>query len=181
MSANGSPCGRLSTPALLVEQNAEASYAWYVIHTKAREEYRAQENLLRQGYEVFLPVLHRERLTAGKKVVAEEPLFTRYLFVSLSETDSNWYSIRSTRGVQRIVEFGQGPVAVPDDLILKLKSGTRVVQPSFKPGDAVQITEGPFRHILAIYAAPDGEQRAFLLIDLLNDQRKVSFPLTVIR
>ena len=157
------------------------SFAWYAIHTKAREEYRCRDNLERQGYEVFLPLLTREKVSKGKKVVTREPLFSRYLFVSLSETLSNWYSIRNTRGVQRIVEFGEGPIPVPDDFIRGLQQESRAVQPTFKPGDTVQITDGPFRHMQAIYAEQDGDKRAFLLVDILSDRRKLSFPLSVIR
>lgn len=156
---------------------SEANYAWYAVHSKPREEYRARDNLARQGYQVFLPMLGHERLRAGKIIVRQEPLFARYLFVSLSEIESNWYSLRSTRGVHRIVEFGDGPVAVPADLIAALAVGERIVRPRFEAGAAVRITQGPFRNVHAIYAAPDGEQRAFLLIDILSGRRNISFPL----
>jgi transcriptional antiterminator RfaH len=113
--------------------------------------------------------------------MAREPLFSRYLFVSLSEIDSNWYPLRSTRGVHRIVEFGQGPVPVPDALIDALEVGPASIQPRFRAGDRVRITQGSFKEIEAIFAAPDGEARAFLLLSFLGAERRMSFPLEAIQ
>jgi transcriptional antiterminator RfaH len=158
-----------------------SNYAWYAIHTKPREEYRARDNLRRQGYRVFLPFLKRECLRGGRRTVAREPLFSRYLFVSLSEIDSNWYPMRSTRGVHRIVEFGHGPVPVPSALIEGLQDKLPQTQPRFRSGDRVCITQGSFKEIEAIYAAPDGEARAFLLLNFMGAERKLSFPLEAIR
>ena len=35
---------------------------WYLIHTKPRQELRALENLERQGYECYLPLLPTEKI-----------------------------------------------------------------------------------------------------------------------
>jgi transcriptional antiterminator RfaH len=39
-------------------------------------------------------------------VLKKEALFSRYLFVELNRTDSNWVPLRSTRGVSGLVRFG---------------------------------------------------------------------------
>jgi hypothetical protein len=44
------------------------TYAWYAIHTK-RREIRAQENLNREGYRVFLPALQSESLKDGARTL----------------------------------------------------------------------------------------------------------------
>ncbi|RML53195.1 Transcription antitermination protein RfaH, partial [Pseudomonas syringae pv. maculicola] len=58
---------------------------------------------------------------AAKKIAAkaqvEEALFPGYLFIHMDQVHDNWYPIRSTRGVSRIVTFGGHPVPVRDHLI----------------------------------------------------------------
>ena len=69
---------------------------WYLIHTKIRQERVALENLERQGFECFLPLIRVEKLRRSALVVVEEPLFPRYLFIRLaSGTDApSWSPIR---------------------------------------------------------------------------------------
>ena len=62
---------------------------WYLIHTKIRQERVALENLERQGFESFLPLIRVEKLRRSALVVVEEPLVPRYLFIRLaSGTDA---------------------------------------------------------------------------------------------
>src|SRR5690606_41037685 len=67
--------------------------------------YRARENLENQGFTCFLPELSVERLRAGRRIQREEPLFPGYLFIRLDRA-SGWHTVRSTRGVQKLVTFG---------------------------------------------------------------------------
>ena len=92
---------------------------WHVIRTKVREEFRALENLQAQGFEVFLPTCQVQKKQQGKVKLATEPLFARYLFIRLSDITSNWFPIRSTRGVAQLLRFGMStdPVSIPDDVI----------------------------------------------------------------
>ena len=63
---------------------------WYLVQSKPRNEARALENLLRQGYETYLPLIEVERLQRGKLLKKQEPLFSRYLFLHLEEGNDNW-------------------------------------------------------------------------------------------
>jgi len=147
---------------------------WYLIHTKPRQEKCALENLERQGYRCFLPTLRFERLRQGVLAMADEPLFPRYLFVQLGQGDSarSWAPIRSTKGVSRLVTFGNEPAKVDDALVEVLHaneaSASRVLQPLFKSGERVRLTEAPFAGLEGIYKMPDGERRVIVLIELLS-------------
>ncbi|MCL2162636.1 MAG: transcription/translation regulatory transformer protein RfaH [Betaproteobacteria bacterium] len=147
---------------------------WYLIHTKPRLEKYALENLERQGYECYLPLYPAERMRRRKLTVTDSPLFPRYLFIRLGQEDSgkSWAPLRSTRGVSRLVHFGQQPAQVDDALITLLKSREQSLQSvperMFNRGDPVQIADGPFADIEAIYQIPDGERRALVLIEILN-------------
>lgn len=155
---------------------------WYVIHTKPRQEKRALLNLEQQGYECFLPMVTVEKLRKGAVSVVEEPLFARYLFILLdvSLSGKGWGAIRSTLGVSSLVTFGAEPAKVDDRLIEILRTQKDVLcsQPQrlFAQGERVQIVDGPFAGIEAIYQMNDGESRAMVLIKLLSKpvQLKIS-------
>ena len=78
---------------------------WYLIHTKIRQERVALENLERQGFECFLPLIRAEKLRRGQLLVVQEALFPRYLFIRLGTglESQSWSPIRSTVGVSRLV------------------------------------------------------------------------------
>lgn len=156
---------------------------WYLIQSKPGQAQRAAQELTNQGYEVFLPTLTTEKLKAGKRVEQIEPLFPGYVFIELSELNSNWRPIRSTRGVARLVSFGNAPAVVPDDVVelLREKARNQSVQVSLEANKPVNITEGPFKHLNAIFVEYDGEQRAFLLLELLGKWQRLSLPLTHIK
>ena len=83
---------------------------WYLIHTKIRQERVALENLERQGFECFLPLIRAEKLRRGALQVVQEPLFPRYLFIRLGTglESQSWAPIRSTIGVSRLVALSTG-------------------------------------------------------------------------
>jgi transcriptional antiterminator RfaH len=148
--------------------------AWYLIHSKPRQEYLAQENLERQGYGTYLPVTTVRRRKDGKTVSEVGPMFPRYLFIQLSEKTDNWGPIRSTFGVANLVRFGQIPSKVPNYLISQLKlreneSGICVLpERDYKRGDSVRIAEGPFEGYKAIFQAKNAKNRVLLLLTLIQ-------------
>jgi transcriptional antiterminator RfaH len=157
---------------------------WYVIQCKPREERRALENLERQGFCCYLPMLSVEKLRHGALLDVREPLFPGYLFISLDELTDNWHPIRSTRGVIQLVRFREYPVPVPEELIesirQRLSSDVRHI-PYLNPGERVRITQGPFSDVEAIFVATDGEERVVLLMNVLNREQRLSFPAATVR
>ena len=153
---------------------------WYVIHTKPRQEERALLNLERQGYACYLPRIPAEKLRRGALKIVLEPLFARYLFIQLStgQSGQSWAPIRSTVGVSRLVTFGAEPAKVGADLIetLQAQVGDLAKEPArlFSPGDRVQIRQGPFAGLEAIYQLADGEHRAMVLIEILGKLSKLT-------
>jgi len=152
---------------------------WYLVHTKPRQEKCALDNLLRQGYQCYLPTLPSERLRQGMLMVTDEPLFPRYLFIRLGRGDSapSWAPIRSTKGVSRLVSFGVEPAKVADSLVeaMRAEEVSAQVEPKrlFKPGERVRLTEAPFAGIEGVYKMADGERRVMVLIELLSKQVRV--------
>ena len=77
-------------------------------------------------------------------------MFSRYLFIRLSDVSSNWFPIRSTRGVSELLRFGQAtePVVIPELIVECLKQRCSQEEPLheiFQAGEMLEITSGPFK------------------------------------
>lgn len=156
--------------------------SWYVIQCKAKESFRAAENLQNQGFDIFHPFIQVEKVRQNKLTLVNEPLFPYYLFIHLNDVSDNWGPIRSTRGVLKMVSFGMKPIEVQDELIQQLKQR---IQPNpenyLKAGDQVVIEDGPFKGLKAIFKSKKGEERVILLLNLLQKQQQLEMPITAVR
>ncbi|MDH3689347.1 MAG: transcription/translation regulatory transformer protein RfaH [Gammaproteobacteria bacterium] len=152
---------------------------WYLVYSRPRQERIAMENLERQGYESYLPLIKRHRRRQGRRVVQVEPMFPRYLFICLDTQTDNWAPIRSTRGVNRLVRFGLDPAVVPMDLLEILKAreneeGVQNVSPvDFRHGDRVRISEGPLMGYEGIFLAKSSQERVTILLNVVNKQMRI--------
>ncbi|WP_448107030.1 transcription/translation regulatory transformer protein RfaH [Pseudomonas azerbaijanoccidentalis] len=153
--------------------------AWYLIHCKAKQDERAEENLLRQGYQCYRPTYRHERTLRGKRQTLSDSLFPGYVFIQLSLHD-NWAPLRSTRGVLRTVSFGGQPVAIADDVIshLQLREHTPSSESLLKQGDLVRINQGSFAEMEALFLTMDGDERVVLLMNFLQREQRVKLPLS---
>jgi transcriptional antiterminator RfaH len=148
--------------------------SWYVIRTKPRQEQRALSNLQNQGYQCYLPMIAIEKLGRERLNIIEEPLFPRYLFISLdaSRYGQNWSPIRSTWGVSGLVSFGSEPAKINSGLIDLLRQQEQGLsddpQRLFSAGESLLVAEGPFAGLQAIYQMASGENRAMVLIEVMG-------------
>jgi transcriptional antiterminator RfaH len=117
-------------------------------------------------------------------------LFSRYLFIRLSDVTSNWFPIRSTRGVSQLLRFGTStdPVEIPETIIDCLKQRCAKEEPLhelFHPGEIIEITQGPFRGLTGFFdklqTLPDGLSRAMLLVEVLGSVQKLQIQLPQLR
>jgi transcriptional antiterminator RfaH len=149
--------------------------AWYLIYSKPQRERLALENLERQGYPSYLPLIRNRRRRKGRYVSIIEPMFPRYLFVHLSDETDNWGPIRSTIGVANMVRFGMQAARVPDSLIVTMQGRDEegvqtLTPPELKPGDQVRIVEGVMAGYEAIFQARTSKERVVLLLQLAQDR-----------
>ena len=161
----------------------ETNYkAWYVVHTKPKQEARALENLQNQGYACFLPMMQVQKLRRQKVQWVTEPMFSRYLFIQLDSQNQNWSPIRSTLGVSKLVSFGAEPAKVSAELVELLQQAPQeTIERLFAPGDSVLVAGGALKGLEGQYIAHDGETRAFVLIDLLGQPQKLRMTIDVPR
>jgi transcriptional antiterminator RfaH len=157
---------------------------WYVIQSKPRQEVKACEELQKQGYEVYLPIILIDKVVDGQRVEKEGPLFSRYLFVCLNETTSNWAPIRSTKGVSQMIRFGshiphlnQGEYSTLKKWVLGLPK-----KDCFKLGQVMNLVSGPFNGMEVIFEkivqAKDGQERALVMFEFLGKCNRIQAPLS---
>ena len=177
--------------------------SWLLLQVKPKQELRALANLENQGATCYCPQIEVEKLLRGKRLKVTEPLFPGYVFIDTKACESdgtiespshnhsnshstnrlNYTSIRSSRGVSKIVSFGGEPVSISQVLIdqLKIREGfsalsDKGVEAYNLPlaGDKVEILEGSFKGLEGIYSHADGQKRAVVLITLLSQQTPAS-------
>jgi transcriptional antiterminator RfaH len=148
---------------------------WGAVRIKPRQETLAFNNLQRQGFECYMPLATREKLIGKKITSASAPLFPGYLFVNI-KADQSWSPIRSTYGAIDLVKFGGVVAKVDPGLIreIKARESSLSAEPLFKTGDAVTVTSGAFAGLNAVYSNPCGEQRSFILIEILQTQSRLA-------
>jgi transcriptional antiterminator RfaH len=166
--------------------NVTSDGAWYVVQTKVNAEAKAGRNLIRQGFEIYLPRYLKRRSHARKIEKVAAPLFPRYLFVSV-DSKQRWRSIQSTIGVSRLVTNGSDPAPVAHEVLQFLRaredqSGFIAMdcRPSFAVGEKVRILAGAFADVVGLFDGLGDRERVAVLLDLLGQKVRVSMDVDMI-
>ena len=147
---------------------------WVLIYTKAKEEKRANENLQRQGFKTFLPLIAPGNKNSEFK--SPVPFFPRYFFAQINLGLDNWHSIKSSYGVSRIVMFSEEFPSISNNIIEFMQDKLNqegiynedISIVDYQKGDLVSIKEGRFAGIDAIFLSKKSKDRVRLLLKLLN-------------
>ncbi len=160
------------------------SQSWVALYTKPNQEGIALENVRRQSYQAYCPMITKTVRHARRSKVVRRPLFSGYVFVGLDTEIDQWRPLLSTRGVQSLVCFGNNPGQLPRGFIEQLqdyeKSGVldELAKPDFQPGDQVTICEGPFRDFIARVVSHSDNERVWLLLDMMGREVKCQQPVS---
>src|SRR5260221_14290685 len=99
-----------------------AAAPWIVVNTHPHQENLALENLARQAFEAYCPMIRKRRSHARRVESVLRPLFPNYLFVRANRQLGRWRPILSTYGVRTIVRAGDELSFIDDGLIASLKA-----------------------------------------------------------
>ena len=159
----------------------DAIERWYAVCCKPRQEAVAEENLLRQGYRVYLPRIRMRHRRRGQWLDAVEVLFPRYIFIRLDPKRRSTAPVRSTRGVVGLVRFGGQPAVVPDAVMEALREREDAAsglhqdnRPLFNAGEPIKLVDGPLSGMEGIFTQQDGDKRVIVLLELLGKANKVT-------
>ncbi len=157
----------------------DTSNNWYLVHTKARQEATALTHLQRQNYTAYLPMMHSNKRVRSAYQQVIEPMFARYLFISLSESQDDWGPIRSTRGVSGLVRFGGVAATVPAALVELIKQREMLwetkppAEIEFALGDSVRIVDGVMQGYEGVVAEKNSTKRVTLLLEIVGKAARV--------
>ena len=148
---------------------------WYLLQTKPNAHNTACNHLKQQGFDIFLPLTIRTTKKNGKFLDIKTPLFPGYLFMGTSIDPVPWKSINGTRGIAKAVTL-DGVYRVINSFIIEgLKDrcdeyGVLQQSNDIDAADRVKIERGPFAEFICTVDQIKDDQRAWVLIDLVQQQ-----------
>lgn len=154
--------------------------SWYVIHTKPKQESRADSNLTAWDVETFNPKVKEWRRNnfTGKLSLVVNSLFTNYIFARF-RAEALLHKVCFTRGVHRVVSFGDAPQAVDDEIIALIHSredadGFVRIEDELVEGDRVIVKDGPLKDFVGVFQKEMGAaDRVVLLLSTVSYQAHV--------
>ena len=128
---------------------------WYVVHTYSGYENKVKSNLEKTVEnrnlqdlisEVKIPTETVTEINEdGKSKEVERKIYPGYVFVKMVYTDETWYVVRNIRGCTGFVGPSSKPVPLTDDEVYRMGVETKKIEVSYKVGDSVRLTDGPFK------------------------------------
>ena len=159
---------------------------WVVLNTQPHRERLAIDNLERQSFTAYCPMIVKRIRHARRTFEAPRPLFPGYVFVEASSDVHLWRPLLSTVGVRTVVRCGDQLSFLDADFIDGIKArevNGAVVRP-IKPyavGQQVRMTGGALEGLIATIIEVDEKDRLVLLLDLLNRPVKVKLGVSGVR
>ena len=146
---------------------------WYAIHTYSGYE-DAVARYLKQRvdslamndkiFSVIVPKEKKIKIKNGKRRVVEEKIYPGYVLVDMLLTEDSWYVVRNTPRVTGFVGSDTTtPTPVSKEEVESLLSrmgekGEKKFILDLMPGDAVRVTDGPFKDYDAKVSEVDQER-----------------------
>ena len=146
---------------------------WAVVFTHPQNEAKAASNIVRQGFECFVPWVKTRKYFAGHKIEREEPLFPRYIFARFED---QWHALVNTTGVVTVLLNGERPAVVSTAIIdgIRKQCDEEGVFIGFRCGQSVRVERGPMTGQIGIYKGMRGKDRCEVLLQLLGAQVSAS-------
>ena len=139
---------------------------------KPKEEKRAEENLLNQGYECYFPALYSNLSLKNKLEIKKHSMFPGYAFIK-SYPSLELKPVEFTRGVIGVVRFGNDYPILSDPVIQSIRDveDESIKDPkkaSYKIGEFIVVSSGPLKDLPALITKNISDQRVEILYSLLN-------------
>jgi len=141
-----------------MKQEIHGERNWYAVHTYAGYENAVMRNLKQRVeslgmedkiFNIIVPTETVIKVKGGKRVETEEKIYPGYVLVDMVVTDDSWYVVRNTPRVTGFVGAGVTPVPLDqaeiDALFKRMKSDTVKHTVNLEVGDAVIVSDGPFK------------------------------------
>ncbi len=145
------------------EQAEDENRKWYVVHSYSGYENKVKRNLEQRIesmgmqdriFRVVVPTEEEVEIRDGQRKTSRKRVFPGYILVEMIIDEESWYVVRNTPGVTGFVGSGTEPTPLTPDEVENILSRMEAEQPrikvSFRVGETVRITEGPFAEFMAV-------------------------------
>lgn len=162
--------------------------AWHVVRSKPNREELLARELESRDVEVFHPLLRANPVNPRARRF--KPYFPGYVFVHVDLERINSTALEHMPGAANLVSFGGEIPTVPENIIHAISRKVEEVNAAggekaaaFKPGELVEIEQGPFAGYTAILDATlPGSERVRVLLRMLQKREvPVEMPVGYIR
>ena len=154
-------------------QSINGNENWYLVQTRAGKERAVHRQLGELLPEILLPIAKMPVRRWGQMTISLVPLFPCYLFAYF-DYEANFWWVRYTRGVNKVICTGLEPTIVPPQVIesLKQRCGSGPVElpaKTLRRGEVVTLETGALRGFEAIFDGYlSGDQRVAILLSSLG-------------
>ena len=152
---------------------------WIIIKTKRSKELWAKENLIRQKFDVYIPLTYRIKKVFDKIKTTKSPLFEGYIFVKNESLDFRLLKINNTMGVNSILSFSNKKSVLPGRYIEKLKlledNNGIISILKFKKlieGKIYKILHGPFKGLNGMFHQALNNKNIILILNIFMQRFK---------
>jgi transcriptional antiterminator RfaH len=169
-------------------ENTGDDVRWFAVHTKPKQEDRADSNLKAWRVETFAPRLREcsHNKYTGARTYITKHLFPRYIFARF-DANKLLHKVHFTRGVHSVVSCGNQPTPIDGQVIEVIRSrigddGYVSLYEELAPGDEVLINSGPFMNFVGVFDRKiDEDDRVMILLTTVSYQARMVVDREMIR
>jgi transcriptional antiterminator NusG len=172
---------------------------WYVLHTYSGMENRVKQNLENRVkalnmedyiFEAVVPTEETVEIRNGAKKTVTRTSHPGYVLVRMDLTDDSWSAVRHTPSVTGFVGYGNTPVALDLEEVLKMLSPSviakaqagagqtsrrkKVEVADFQVGNSVMVVDGPFAGVHAtIMEIHPHNEKVTVMVDFMGRETPI--------
>lgn len=152
---------------------------WIVAKIKPNQDKIALSNIDRQEFIFFQPTFKTTIKVKNEFKEVIKPVFPGYIFIEINDMVTDSHKINYTRGISKLITFGNTIPIITCELIKDLKAHFSLINNlekkiTFKKGMKVEVTNGPFAKLYGNILDTTADHRIWILLDILGKQTKVS-------
>ena len=172
---------------------------WYVLHTYSGMENRVKQNLENRVkalnmedfiFEAVVPTEETVEIRNGAKKTVTRTSHPGYVLVRMDLTDDSWSAVRHTPSVTGFVGYGNTPVALDLEEVVKMLSPSviakamigagqtsrrkKVEVADFSVGNSVMVVDGPFAGVHAtIMEIHPHNEKVTVMVDFMGRETPI--------
>jgi transcriptional antiterminator RfaH len=142
---------------------------WWAVYTKPRQEKALARDLTAKGIPMYLPLVVKQSLVQGRRVRAEIPLFTSYVF-AFCDVQERIVTFDTKRVVQMLAPPDH--TTMTHDLrsihSLVAAGAPLTVEARLQPGQRVRVKNGALKGVEGVVVSRRGEDRLVVAVEFLQ-------------